>query len=373
MKLIYGILFSVIAALFIIPPGIVYSSVTGPCSGCHTMHNSQDSNVMVTYTYGSETTDSKEYLLIGTCLGCHAEGSSNIVNIGGNSVPQVYHPAGAGDDLAGGNFAYILGTKGGGASDNKGHNVSDFGDVDNMLDIPPGQHIDESGIGTDLTCAGAKGCHGKRGPETGMVAMKGAHHNNSCGQCDNPTDTNDSYRFLKFVAGLENNGSYKWQNKDYSNHNEYLGQTSPVTFSACSQCHHGSDGIYPENNDTISGFCGTCHGNFHLLSGIGDDGIGGNTDSPFKRHPTDVLLPGSGEYSDYNGGTNQYSVLAPVARTTVPASIGTTVSPGSDVVMCLSCHAAHATDNPDMLRWNYRSSSLSTALSGCNVCHTSKN
>jgi predicted CXXCH cytochrome family protein len=40
--------------------------------------------------------------------------------------------------------------------------------------------------------------------------------------------------------------------------------------------------------------------------------------------------------------------------------------------MCLSCHGAHATDYYKILRWDYRSSVLSTAISGCIVCHTSK-
>jgi predicted CXXCH cytochrome family protein len=105
-----------------------------------------------------------------------------------------------------------------------------------------------------------------------------------------------------------------------------------------------------------------------------DPGIGSDSISPFMRHPTDVLLPGSGEYADYNGGAgNPYSIVAPVARTTVPDTIGNSADPGTDVIMCLSCHSAHATDYEDMLRWDFKSSTLSTALSGCNVCHTGKN
>lgn len=371
MRLKYYIKISYLVSFLLVFSGIAYAQISGVCTNCHTMHNSQGGDPMVSYVYGSETTDPKMFLLRGTCLGCHAQGTANLfINIGGNDVPQVLQ-TNASSDLAGGNFAYLLGLKGSGASDNKGHNVTDFGDPESTLSGPPGHH-DPDNIQVNLTCAGAKGCHGKRGPETGFASMRGAHHKNVDGKCDVSDQVYNSYRFLRGVKGLENTGTYKYQNKDASNHNEYYGETSPMDFSSsnCNNCH-SSGGVQPANN-TISGFCGTCHGGFHLTEWM-DGGIGDDNASPFKRHPTDVILPGSGEYLDYNGGGNAYSVLAPVARTTVPASIGSTVSPGSDVVMCLSCHSAHATDNQDMLRWDYRNTNLATAISGCNTCHTSKN
>ncbi|NOZ26181.1 MAG: cytochrome c3 family protein, partial [Nitrospirae bacterium] len=54
------------------------------------------------------------------------------------------------------------------------------------------------------------------------------------------------------------------------------------------------------------------------------------------------------------------------------AAIGT-VTAGTDRVICLSCHRAHGSPYFKMLRWDYRSTTLATALSGCNACHTSKN
>jgi predicted CXXCH cytochrome family protein len=166
------------------------------------------------------------------------------------------------------------------------------------------------------------------------------------------------------VKGLENPGSDKWQNQDASNHNEYFGEAAPIAYGGnCNICHT-AQGIQPTNN-TMSGFCGTCHRNFHVL-----EDIGGDAASPFTRHPTDVELPGSGEYSAYS----TYNVIAPVARTgAVPASVDSAINHNSDAVMCLSCHVAHASDNYKMLRWNYKSPVLSTALSGCNICHTLKN
>jgi hypothetical protein len=361
-----------IAVFIVIFAAGVDAEITGYCSNCHTMHNSQNGVEMVTYTYGSETTDAKSFLLRGTCLGCHAQGTANAIEtIGGNDVPQVYH-TNASIDLAGGNFAYILGSKGSGASDAKGHNVVGFGDSEGTLAGPPGHH-EPNNIGVNITCAGAKGCHGKRGSEVGLASLKGAHHNNVNGKLDTADQIYNSYRFLMGVKGYENMGTYKWQNRDASNHNEYFGATTPMTYNGdCNICH-SSEGIQPSNN-TMSGFCGTCHRDFHTV-----DGIGGDTSSPFLRHPTDVILPGgTTEYADYNsGGGNVFSVVAPVARGIVPDSISSTVIPGDSgaqgaIVMCLSCHGAHATNYYKMLRWDYKSTVLSTAISGCTVCHTSK-
>ncbi len=341
----------------------VHAAITGQCSDCHTMHNSQNGADMVSFTFGAETTDAKEFLLIGTCLGCHAQGLPQMVaTVNGNSVPQVYHTDGTGD-LAGGNFAYILGAKGTGASDAKGHNVIDFGNSEGTLTRPPGHH-DPDGIGVNITCAGILGCHGIRSSSGGI---RGAHHKNVDGQLDTADQVYNSYRFLYYVKGLEDADWEKTESA--SDHNEYFGAVTPMTFGgSCNICHTPS-GVRPLNQ-TMSGFCATCHRYFHVTDS--PNGIGGDTNSPFTRHPTDVILPNSGEYAGYNGPGNAYNLTAPVARTAVPANADGIVNPGMDVVMCLSCHAAHGTNFPDMMRWDYRSAMLSTAISGCSVCHTYK-
>jgi predicted CXXCH cytochrome family protein len=351
--------------------------VTGICSNCHTMHNRQNGTAMATYGATGQPwkgTGPFQLLVRGDCLGCHGMGTANkIVTIGGSEIPQVYHTDPSGD-LAGGNFAYILGTKGSGASDGKGHNVKDLGESDDVLDTAPGV-ISVTGhdmIITDqyLTCAGFIGCHGSRYDDThhtsGITMIKGAHHNNVDGKCDvDPATATaaNSYRFLVGVKGLENTVD-KWQNKDKNSHNEYFGATAPLELGCSATVCHGSTGGIYSPNGSISVFCGTCHGDFHNQSEIG------GSSSPFKRHPTDVILPNSDEYSAYT----TYSVEAPVARQpNVPDSISPTVTPGSDVVMCLSCHAAHGTDYPDILRWDRSRMVVAGGGSGgCFTCHTEK-
>ncbi len=358
------------------------AKITGSCSNCHTMHNSQNASPMA--TYGAEGKPWKgtgpfPTLVLGDCLGCHGMGNTRkIETIGGSDIPQVFHSDT--DDLAAGNFAYILGVKGSGASDTKGHNIIDLGKADNILNGPPGAFKgyfhDETVTDSNLTCAGQKGCHGKREVWSGnanLRAMKGTHHQNVDGKVDVADNASNSYRFLWGVKGFENNGTYKWQNKDSTNHNEYFGTTSPPLYDgSCNTACHGNESIQSPNN-TISGFCATCHGNFHTLSGGGygnDAGIGSSTSSPFQRHPTDVILPNRGEYASYT----TYSVGAPVARTTVPSSVSNTVTPGQDVVMCLSCHVAHGSNYPDMLRWDYSTMVAGGGQNGagCFTCHSSK-
>jgi hypothetical protein len=375
--------FTVIPLLLIFLPSLLMARMTGPCDNCHTMHNSQDGVAMA--TVGGESGSSANlFLTRGSCVGCHAMGTANKIELLGNTpVPQVLHVDGSGD-LAGGNFAYLLGNKGSGASDAKGHNVIDFSNTDQALYAPPGGimqsfHNDGYNVNdTELTCSGTNGCHGYRYnsyPEiSGIATLSGAHHNNVDGPCDNPATPAKSYRFLNGVKGYENmNEADKWQNASSTSHNEYFGQASPVQLgcnTGASSCHT-SIGVSPPNN-TMSQFCATCHGNFHTLKTPTSSGIGSSITSPFIRHPTDVALPASGEYAGYT----TYNIGAPVARTSVQIQPRSDVVPGSDVVMCLSCHAAHATDFPDMLRWDYdlmkANDPSSPSNSGCFVCHTTK-
>ncbi|NIN35744.1 MAG: hypothetical protein GTO60_11920 [Gammaproteobacteria bacterium] len=89
------------------------------------------------------------------------------------------------------------------------------------------------------------------------------------------------------------------------------------------------------------------------------------------RHPSDAELPEANEYDAYNPVTN-YSVEAPVAWVDPDNPLR-----AQAIVMCLSCHRAHASDQPDMLRWPYSDMQVGTtdpskAGTGCFTCHTEK-
>ena len=337
--------------------GTGYAAVVGPCVNCHTMHNSQGGTEMA--TFGGETGPNNA-LVRGSCIGCHGQtpaGTDHMIT----DIPQVLH-AGA-TDLAGGNFAYVTGNKAeqSGTDDTVGHNVIDLNQAEEVLTLPPGDEWDTGITNENFTCAGQYGCHGDRECTTGNFgAISGAHHGGIGGLCDTANTVANSYRFLKGVKGHENmDATYKYQNYDTQYHNEYFGNTSATD---------GTSGTEPAGN-TISGLCAECHGNFHGVADIGADLV-----NPFTRHPTDVVLPDKTEYSAYTA----YSVEAPVARvdiTTVNTDgVNTVVTPGEDVVMCLSCHGAHATAYEDILRWNYSAmiAGEGEVGTGCFRCHTTK-
>lgn len=352
--------------------GLASGSINGVCSDCHTMHNSQANAPM---NFDGSTTPN-ENLTRGDCLGCHAQGgSSPTVVQGTSSIPQVLHTGAT--DLAGGNFGYITGAKGSGAADNKGHNIGTLTGVEGTLSSLPGGIVEaghSSGANVpvgDFTCAGTNGCHGGRYPDgTGPEGITGAHHKNQDGQLNVADETANSYRFLLGVQGFE---SGDWQeNATAGDHNEYYGLTAPIQLGCggggAVSCH-GTGGVQPPDG-TMSQFCATCHGNFHTLETSSSDGVGGVAASPFVRHPTDLALPAVGEYAAYT----TYDLQAPVARTTVPAAASGSVAPGTDAVMCLSCHVAHASDYASMLRWDYDTmlAGGGGASNGCFTCHTTK-
>jgi cytochrome c553 len=204
-----------------------------------------------------------------------------------------------------------------------------------------------------------------------MAAIKGSHHPNDAvlkfgtiSEAGQGGTTALSYRFLLGVKGGEETN---WMGSGPSNtvHNEYKGATARGAESTISSPGGG----------TISGLCAECHGNFH---GPGTGDIG--TAEPWLRHPTDIVMPGTGEYNYYNssagGGAANYNIDAPVARVTIPNSIVSTTTTGTDdsIVMCLSCHKAHATANADILRWNYEDINAGGGQENarCFICHTQK-
>ncbi|MDP2106541.1 MAG: cytochrome c3 family protein, partial [Desulfobulbaceae bacterium] len=157
----------------------------------------------------------------------------------------------------------------------------------------------------------------------------------------------------------------------------YFGAATPGNLpSNCGACHSGAGYVQPSNN-TISGFCGTCHGNFHTLTGTSgggstSTGIGATTTSPFLRHPSDIVIKNAGEYALYTS----YNLTAPPGRQTLPAAPSATVAPGSDTVTCLSCHFSHASNFPSMLRFDYSQMTAHNngpgSNTGCFACHTTK-
>lgn len=328
-------------ALGVLMTGRGQCSVTGLCADCHVMHASQA---------GASLTP-RDSLLRQTCLGCHTGENGGA----GWKTPFVLTSE-TGTSLAGGNFFFS------GLNIHYGHNPIELG-VSSIV-TPPGWVYNvftaNGKVGdavtwtSQLSCDGVWGCHGTHAPN----GMFGSHHNNPTGQVITANKIGNSYRFLYQIKGFEDSD---WEyTKTSVDHNVYSGDIR------LSDTAGGS-------STTISYFCAECHGIFHSNSG-GDpnnEGVSGASfASPWIRHPVDISMPSSGEYLSYNG-TNTYSTDIPLASQSPPvASSNSVTAAGDRIVMCLSCHKAHATPYYAMLRWDYRASAGGT--NGCGTCHTSK-
>jgi hypothetical protein len=347
---------------------------TTACVDCHTMHNSQNGNPVATDDNGDLTTTPHGNLLKSTCLGCHR---GDTPSDGSAVIPLVYSTTAPANlftnTYAGGSFSWVS-TQG----DVYGHNVKGFSSADDCDGATPCTMYPPPGYGgsivtwtstQQLTCAGTYGCHGDRtndsdssGVTDDYEATRGAHHANDT--TINGTTVGTSFRFLLGVVGTEMNAApNKWAyNMTPSIHNEYKGLTTPAA--------NVTDDS-PGAGGSISGLCAECHGKFHSQP---DRATATATASPWLRHPTDILLNTGGEVTDYNTPLGTYNIKAPVARQNPPTTPSTsvdTVTETSDIVMCLSCHVAHGSDQPDLLRFAY-GDSMTIAGGSCLTCHTAK-
>ena len=375
-----------------------WSAVTGQCSDCHTMHNSQD-GVSVVAELGRSLTK-------GDCVGCHSGDNgvdpANIPYVTHSSVE--YGPdydAGGGlvngsgtNSLAGGSFSTMAG-----GNDSYGHNVVGISGADATLShTPPGWIAatfpadDGGGTATgdindgnavwvtQLTCAGTNGCHGSHTNADDFSDIRGSHHGDD--SIIDGSTVAKSYRFLRGILGLEDD-DWEFTVSD-SDHNQYYGvdRTSTSTIGMDSQ--------------TISYLCAECHGLFHsndsttIGRGIIEGGPPIDNVNPWLRHPTDFALSTTDAGSEYlsyaaadgtlatsPGATAAYNYIAPLASTVV-TSVITNPFAGTDgdIVTCLSCHRAHGSAQPDLLRWDYDAMVAATTSGfdnkGCFACHTTK-
>jgi len=330
------------------------------------MHNSEQGSAVafVRDNYGAKLIQQQPFanLLKTDCLGCHSyPGAETIVGMDNTVVPVVfnlteptYPPDGSTTSvLAGGNFHWLLS-----AGDAYGHNVSGIAGED--LRFQPNQApggVMQTGdcINCHATLAtaesGCEGCHVPMhhadsgdvlaGMEKGWYRFLGSVMQR--GAIDEPPPEG--------VVGIE---APDWEQSPLQNkHNTYQGKAGPYA----SYLDSGS----------ISQKCTGCHAQFHNET---------TANSTWIRHPSDVVIPNTGEFTDFT----MYNPLVPVARQHVTSNDAgfSVINRGSDTVSCISCHRPHGSPYPAMLRWGYRSwpgedeYTKQPAFNGCAICHTSK-
>jgi hypothetical protein len=275
------------------------------CSGCHTMHNSQNG-----VPVDPDSPNGNPWLLnkgtpSDTCLNCHAQSRGGFVyNL--DPLNPIFSAAGS--------FVFLLednlNDSGRGAAipgDAAGHNI-----------IAPAY-----GLGADATLTSAPG---GTFPASQMA----------CSSCHDPHGR-DTFRLLYGVGAIQD-GLYTF--------------TAPAPQAVGTR--YGS--VETASNHTayqagMSAWCGNCHGDYHTA-----------TTSKIV-HPSGTMLGATiaTNYNLYNGtddvrggnAASAYLTLVPfedVANTDIASTAGPSAS---SRVMCLSCHRAHASSGPDAGRWDF--------------------
>ena len=318
--------------------GYAHAIIQGKCADCHTMHASQD---------GTSTTPN-DNLTKFSCVACHTTG-------GVAEAPKIDGQLAAAR-TAGGTFnTNIVGS-----APSKVHNVRDItwtvdeSAIGGLLNTTPGAEaggFTEPAGAAELTCATAKGCHGQS-----ASGFKGFHHN---------TYPN-AYRFLRYNDGgtptytdIKGKGSADRElgGATSGNHNVYYAIPSDES----------------TDRNSISSLCSMCHGDFH-----GQDDTTASGTSPWKRHPTEVLIPSSWNGTDPDDVEVNYD-LTPFAFVTADYDTLGTGDPygmsNNPRVACVSCHRAHGSDYNDLLRFDYAANNMkagSGGTTGCLACHTAQ-
>ena len=331
-------------------PGLALPAVSAVCDDCHTMHASQDGQLPDGFVQdGSETTHT--HLTVASCLGCHGLNGSTV-----GGAPNIFGKIPA-EMTAAGTFAPFVVDN---AEDDyqKVHNVRDITawtyDEREMLYTIPG--VDASGQSmeldgaSELYCAGYRGCHGRHDEtcDTSDKGIKGFHHG-----------TYEGYRYLQSYENFDHipikgKGSPDWEYRgaDENNHNVY----------------YAMDSIGASTADSISALCAMCHGDFH-----GDNADEVRSGGNWIRHPTENLLSAAGFTMDsvnVDVMNNPFGFHGAYYEAVSTDSMTNYTAEGGRVT-CLSCHRAHGTHNPDILRFDYGSQSAgsTSVTTGCLGCH----
>jgi len=344
--------------------GMAYAFHSGgvaECGGCHSMHSPNPRG---------------SFLLIGsdqssTCLNCHQHA--------GDTGPTSYHISTAEADMPsgtppkqrtpGGDFGwlkktYIFTVRGNQITENgetHGHNIyaNDYGyGGDSRYSQSPGGTYP---AGPAFQCVSCHDPHGKyRRLADGSIAKAGAPIIAS-GSYDNSPDPSDgkAVGVYRLLAGANYNRPGQLPSPSFPGVPVAVAPSTYNRPESSTQTRvaygHSSTG----NGRTSWGqWCGACHGAMH------SDG--------HYVHPVDEIL-GSGIANIYNqyvnsgnttGGssTTSFLSLVPFIENTYDYTILKSHAKNNDSylngpssndrVSCLTCHRAHASGWPEMLRWN---------------------
>ncbi len=366
------------------------------CTDCHTLHATDGNGASITKGgWDTQTAGGYGALLqkgdyTDICLSCHKDGNNTAATAdlrnnktAGWTAPIVMTLDGnvpAGKSMPAGDFYWsnLDPKKGHNPAYTKGSAVPTSKTLaadPTLTTVPPG--------GSDIaSTAGEWSCHACHGMHSRFSDSYVAYRQLSR-QVNGINYSGDVRAF-----GVESVPGNKTQNPAYepikSNSRGDVqldangNRTLYVDHRADTQALQGAD-LYADYGDAnhnvyqggFSSFCSTCHGNFHGGNGETNTADNGTTrvNSAWVKHPTNILLSDAAA-SGY--GVAGYTKVVKNSQNTTPNPTGydwkyplvkgdtdftttrTTLGAvvGSDRIMCLTCHQAHASPFANMTRWD---------------------
>jgi len=296
-------------ALVATPALAFHDQGVAACNGCHTMHNSENGQMV-----DPTAPNGNPYLLKnGTpsdvCLSCHATSHGAVWGTDPLNPPP---------EKGGGNFAYLSAP-----NLNDGHS--------GHLSPIPGSYGGHNVIAPSKNATADPVL--TRAPGGTYLASS-----MSCTSCHNPHG-NAHFRLL-YGAGHVEAGNYTFTNAAPTAVGLGISTATDVEAPNKHTAYQGG----------MSAWCANCHGNFH-------DGNGA-----LLKHPSGVAMGASiaQVYNMYNGTADQTGGVAATAYTPLVAfedpGMTTTSTAGptaTSQVSCISCHRAHGTSAPNIGRWDF--------------------
>ncbi|GFO60690.1 cytochrome c [Geomonas silvestris] len=355
-----------------------HSGGVGECEGCHSMHNSQS---------GFPAGGGGAYLLKGgdassTCLTCH--------QVAGDTGPASYHISTPNGEMPfgtppkqlspGGDFGWLKKTytwyadvvspMSTSAGDRHGHNVNaqDFGfQQDGKNLTAPGGAYPSSA----LSCTSCHDPHGTyRRNQDGTISTSGK-----------PIKESGSYETSSAPDAETSVGSYRMlAGTGYVQ----PGMTGGLAFSyappnaVAPSTYNRSEATSVTRVAYGSGFsdwCRNCHTNIHNgtysfshpAAGFASGATTGNLDATMINYYDQYIKTGdlSGTAANayfslvpFEVGSQNYGILKSIVTTT--PTKGPDLADGTPAVMCLSCHRAHASGWDYGMRWNTKTSQITS-------------
>jgi len=329
-----------------------HSGGVAECGGCHSMHSPAAGG---------------SFLLVGTdqsstCLSCHEHA--------GDTGPSSYHVSTAEADMPvgtaplqrtpGGDFGWLKKTytfvvRGSTITEEgatHGHNIvaADKGyAADTTNTTAPGGTFSSA----NLACNSCHDPHGKyRRLSDGTIATSGA-----------PIIGNGSYNTSAVPAAGEAVGAYRLLAGAGYSKAPFTGvpaAKTPSTYNrteAATQTRTAYGVATGGGHSTWGNWCGACHGDMHSTGNYVhpvDQGLGSTIMGLYNSYVKSGDMSGTSANSfnslaPFSSNTGDYTVLAGLAQNN-DSQLGGPAS--TDQVNCMSCHRAHATGFPEMLRWN---------------------